>query len=88
VSGREPLVVVGGGPAAHATIAAYREAGVLAAGDGFEEVRTVDHGDGALTAWYGRDGVVVGVRTHEADDAYAAGRELVETAGPFPPAGA
>jgi len=59
----------------------------VAWGDGFDEVRTVDHGDGAFTAWYGRDGVVVGVLTHEADDDYAAGRELVETAAPFPPAG-
>jgi NADPH-dependent 2,4-dienoyl-CoA reductase/sulfur reductase-like enzyme len=47
-------------------------------GDGFEDTRLHDHGDGAFTAWYGRDGRIVGVLTHEADDDYERGRALIE----------
>jgi 3-phenylpropionate/trans-cinnamate dioxygenase ferredoxin reductase component len=46
-------------------------------GDGYDEVRFAEHGDGAFTAWYGRDGVLVGVLTHEADDDYERGQALV-----------
>jgi 3-phenylpropionate/trans-cinnamate dioxygenase ferredoxin reductase subunit len=46
-------------------------------GDGFDEDRLVDHGDGAFTIWYARDGVAVGVLTHERDEDYERGRELI-----------
>jgi 3-phenylpropionate/trans-cinnamate dioxygenase ferredoxin reductase component len=46
-------------------------------GDGFDEQRLVEHGGGAFTVWYARDGVAVGVLTHECDEDYEHGRELV-----------
>ncbi len=57
-------------------------------GDGHDEVRLVEHDAEAFTAWYGRDGVVVGVLTHEADDDYERGQRLVEHAGALPYAAA
>jgi NADPH-dependent 2,4-dienoyl-CoA reductase/sulfur reductase-like enzyme len=47
-------------------------------GDGYDDVRLVDHGDGAFTAWYARDGACVGVLTHERDEDYESGRERIE----------
>ena len=47
-------------------------------GDGYDDVRIVDHGDGAFTAWYARDGACVGVLTHDRDDDYERGRERIE----------
>ena len=52
-------------------------------GDGFDDTRLDDHGDGAFTAWYGRDGRIVGVLTHEADDDYERGRSLIEGGAPW-----
>jgi 3-phenylpropionate/trans-cinnamate dioxygenase ferredoxin reductase component len=46
-------------------------------GDGFDEARLVEHGGGAFTIWYSSDGVVVGVLTHERDEDYERGRELI-----------
>jgi len=46
-------------------------------GDGFDQSRLEHHGAGAFTAWYGRDGTVVGVLTHEADKDYERGRSLI-----------
>ncbi len=47
-------------------------------GDGHDDVRVVEHGDGAFTAWYtDRAGEVVGVLTHEADDDYERGADLL-----------
>jgi NADPH-dependent 2,4-dienoyl-CoA reductase/sulfur reductase-like enzyme len=57
----------------------------VAWGDGYDDVVTRDHGDGAFTAWYGRDGVLVGVLTHDADDDYDRGRGLIESGASFPP---
>lgn len=56
-------------------------------GDGHDEVRFVDHGGGAFTAWYlsGDEPVVVGVLTHEADDDYERGQQLVEQGAPLEP---
>ena len=54
-------------------------------GDGHDEARFVDHGGGAFTVWYGVGGVTVGVLTHERDDDYERGRELVESAASLPP---
>jgi 3-phenylpropionate/trans-cinnamate dioxygenase ferredoxin reductase subunit len=46
-------------------------------GDGFDEVRLIEHGAGRFTTWYGQRGVVVGVLTHDADDDYERGRALI-----------
>ena len=53
-------------------------------GDGYDDVRLVDHGDGAFTAWYARDGACVGVLTHERDEDYESGRERIEHGAPPP----
>ena len=46
-------------------------------GDGFDDSRLEDHGGGAFTAWYGRNGRVVGVLAHEADEDYERGHALI-----------
>ena len=46
-------------------------------GDGFDDVRLEDHGDGAFTAWYGQAGRLVGVLTHDADEDYERGGKLI-----------
>jgi 3-phenylpropionate/trans-cinnamate dioxygenase ferredoxin reductase subunit len=46
-------------------------------GDGYDQCRVCRRGDGSFTAWYGRDRRIVGVLTHEADDDYERGRELI-----------
>ncbi|HTX07676.1 MAG TPA: NAD(P)/FAD-dependent oxidoreductase [Solirubrobacteraceae bacterium] len=51
-------------------------------GDGFDEARCVAHGDG-FTVCYGRDGKLVGVLTHEADENYERGRESVAQGTPW-----
>lgn len=53
-------------------------------GDGFDASRLHRHGDGGFTAWYGRDGRVVGVLAHEADEDYERGRELIAQGAPWP----
>jgi len=53
-------------------------------GDGWDEARFVDQGDGAFTVWYGTEGTCVGVLTHDFDEDYENGRELVETGAPLP----
>lgn len=50
----------------------------VAWGDGHDEVRLDDDGDGGWAIWYGKDGVAVGVLTHDRDDDYERGRELIE----------
>ena len=52
-------------------------------GDGYDDEHFVDHGDG-FTVWYERDGSVVAVLTHEADDDYDRGEELVAKGLPLP----
>lgn len=52
-------------------------------GDGHDEIRFVEHDDAAFTAWYGLDGTTVGVLTHDADDDFDRGRELVEQSAPI-----
>lgn len=55
----------------------------VAWGDGYDEARfTVD--DDAWTVWYGRDGVVAGVLTHERDEDYERGPTLIEAGDPLP----
>ncbi len=56
----------------------------VAWGDGYDEARFVDHPGDAWTVYYGKDGVTVGVLTHNADEDYQAGRELVEKGKPLP----
>ena len=53
-------------------------------GDGWDDVR-VDAGADGFTAWYGRDGRLVGVLTHERDRDYERGNDLIAAGAPFPP---
>ncbi len=55
----------------------------VAWGDGWDDLRFEDHGDGAFTVWYGNEGVCVGVLTHNADGDYERGRKLVEAGASF-----
>lgn len=52
-------------------------------GDGFDQARLVDHGDG-FTIWYETKGVAVGVLTCDADDDYELGEELITAGKPAP----
>ncbi len=49
-------------------------------GDGHDDARFEQHDDGAFTVWYSREGALVGVLTHERDDDYERGRELISAA--------
>jgi 3-phenylpropionate/trans-cinnamate dioxygenase ferredoxin reductase component len=53
-------------------------------GDGFDDASLVDHGGGAFTVWYSREGVAVGVLTHDADYDYERGGRLIEQRQPTP----
>jgi NADPH-dependent 2,4-dienoyl-CoA reductase/sulfur reductase-like enzyme len=46
-------------------------------GDGYDESRFERRPDGSFTAWYGRDGRIAGVLSHDDDDAYERGRSLI-----------
>ena len=50
----------------------------VAWGDGFDEAHLTDHGGGAWTVRYEREGELVGVLTHERDEDYEQGRERLE----------
>jgi NADPH-dependent 2,4-dienoyl-CoA reductase/sulfur reductase-like enzyme len=52
-------------------------------GDGFDEVAFERHAAGGFTAWYGRDGRVVGVLAHEADEDYERGGEQIAQRAPW-----
>ena len=52
-------------------------------GDGWDEQRFEDKGD-AFTVWYGKEGSLVGVLSHGADEDYERGRELIERGTSFP----
>jgi 3-phenylpropionate/trans-cinnamate dioxygenase ferredoxin reductase subunit len=52
-------------------------------GDGFDRALFVEHSDG-FTVWYEKDGVTVGVLTHNADDDYDRGEELIQHHKPIP----
>ena len=47
-------------------------------GDGYDQTRFQSHPNGGFTAWYGREGQIVGVLTHEADEDYERGSELIK----------
>jgi NADPH-dependent 2,4-dienoyl-CoA reductase/sulfur reductase-like enzyme len=46
-------------------------------GDGHDDARFEQHDDGAFAVWYSRGGALVGVLTHERDEDYELGRELI-----------
>jgi 3-phenylpropionate/trans-cinnamate dioxygenase ferredoxin reductase component len=46
-------------------------------GDGFDDVRWESAPAGGFVAWYGREGTLVGVLAHQADNAYERGRDLI-----------
>lgn len=52
-------------------------------GDGFDEHRFEEKGD-SFAVRYGKDGVLVGILTHGADEEYDEGREPIERGAPFP----
>jgi len=54
-------------------------------GDGFDATRLHRGDDGAFVTWYGREGLIAGVLTHERDDDYDRGRELIAEGAPWPP---
>jgi 3-phenylpropionate/trans-cinnamate dioxygenase ferredoxin reductase component len=54
-------------------------------GDGYDATRLHRADDGAFVAWYGREGRIAGVLTHERDDDYERGRELIAQGAPWPP---
>jgi 3-phenylpropionate/trans-cinnamate dioxygenase ferredoxin reductase subunit len=53
-------------------------------GDGYDAQRLELGKDGAFTVWYSRDGGAVGVLTHDRDEDYERGRELIAAGEPAP----
>ncbi len=53
-------------------------------GDGFDEIRFVEHPGGAFTVFYGQHGKVVGVLAYERDEAYEAAGEMIAEGRPMP----
>jgi NADPH-dependent 2,4-dienoyl-CoA reductase/sulfur reductase-like enzyme len=55
-------------------------------GDGFDRAHLVEHdaADESFTVWYEREGICVGVLTHNFDEDYEKGRKLVESGSPMP----
>ena len=54
-------------------------------GDGHETVEVVEHGEGAFTVWYAdAAGELVGVLTHDRDDDYERGGELLSRRATLP----
>ena len=52
-------------------------------GDGHDRIHFERHDNGGFTAWYGREDVLVGVLTHEADEDYERGGALVREGAPW-----
>ncbi len=55
--------------------------------EGWDEARFVNKdgaGGEAFTVWYGKEGVIVGVLAHNADENYEEGRRLIEQGAPLP----
>ncbi|HTZ85993.1 MAG TPA: FAD/NAD(P)-binding oxidoreductase [Solirubrobacteraceae bacterium] len=53
-------------------------------GDGYDNCELAEHGDGAFTVWYSREGKLAGVLTSECDPDYERGRELIHTGASAP----
>ncbi|MBE1494622.1 NADPH-dependent 2,4-dienoyl-CoA reductase/sulfur reductase-like enzyme [Amycolatopsis lexingtonensis] len=53
-------------------------------GDGFDRAHAFPRDDGGFTFWYERDGRAVGVLTHEADEDYERGADLIRRGAPVP----
>ncbi len=53
-------------------------------GDGYDDARLHTGDDQSFSISYSRDGVLVGVLTHDCDEAYARGRELVRAGSSAP----
>jgi len=51
-------------------------------GDGWDEQHFEDRGE-AFAVWYGKEGTLVGVLSHNADEDDESGRELIERGTPF-----
>lgn len=52
-------------------------------GDGFDESRFEEHREGAFTVWYGFQGKIVGVLTHDRDQDYEGGSKLIAEGTPW-----
>jgi 3-phenylpropionate/trans-cinnamate dioxygenase ferredoxin reductase subunit len=52
-------------------------------GDGFDQSRLEQRDGGGFTVWYGREGKIVGVLAHEADEDYERGRSLIAEGAPW-----
>jgi 2-polyprenyl-6-methoxyphenol hydroxylase-like FAD-dependent oxidoreductase len=53
-------------------------------GDGYDETHLDRAADGGFTAWYGADGKVVGVLTHDADEDYERGARQITQGARWP----
>lgn len=53
-------------------------------GDGYDEARTVEHGEDSFTVWYARDGRLVGVLTCAADEDYERGTAMIASGASAP----
>ncbi len=87
--GRIAGTVIAGGEAAWAmapgfwSTIGYNTLKYWAWGDGWDELRFDADGD-SFVARYGKDGVLVGILTHGADEEYEAGRQEIEGGASFP----
>ncbi len=52
-------------------------------GDGFDQARLERRSDGGFAAWYGNDGLLVGVLAHNSDEDYEQGQELIAKGAPW-----
>jgi NADPH-dependent 2,4-dienoyl-CoA reductase/sulfur reductase-like enzyme len=52
-------------------------------GDGFDAARLERGDSGAFTVWYGREGRIVGVLTHDVDEDYERGSKLIAEGAPW-----
>jgi hypothetical protein len=55
--------------------------------EGWDEAKFVNKDEArgeAFTVWYGKEGVTVGVLTHNADEDYEEGRRLIEQGASLP----
>jgi 3-phenylpropionate/trans-cinnamate dioxygenase ferredoxin reductase subunit len=46
-------------------------------GDGYDDVQVIDHDPDSFTAWYTRDGALVGALTYHADEDYERAQRLI-----------